>query len=174
MVKLRQDRLFVFAAIFANICFGQAGRGELFGLIQDPSGLAIPKAKVVVEAQATLAKYSAFSDERGEYHVLGLAAGQYVVTVNSPGLRAYRLSGLTLRLSDRVSLNVKLEIGNSIPFFPDPKSSSHLPVPPVRTNRAPGAAPGPRWEVGGAFPRRRGGWEFPPGDFQKLPHPGRR
>ncbi len=112
MVKLRQDRLFVFAAIFANICFGQAGRGELFGLIQDPSGLAIPRAKVVVEAQATLAKYSAFSDERGEYHVLGLAAGQYVVTVKFPGFRPYRLFGLTLRLSDRVSLNVKLEIGN--------------------------------------------------------------
>ena len=33
----------------AGMCFGQAGRAELFGTIQDPLGLAIPKAKVEAE-----------------------------------------------------------------------------------------------------------------------------
>jgi hypothetical protein len=92
-------------------CFGQAGRAELSGTIQDPSDLPVPKAKVEAEDQATMFRYSAVSDERGEYHVLGLPAGQYVLTVEQPGFHKYRQSGITLRLADRTALDVKLELG---------------------------------------------------------------
>ena len=97
----------------AGVCFGQAGRAELFGKIQDPSGLAIPKAKVEAEDQATMVHYGVTSDERGEYHILGLPAGQYALTVEQPGLRTYRQTGVTLRLGDRTGLDVKLEIGQA-------------------------------------------------------------
>jgi hypothetical protein len=97
----------------ATMCFGQAGRAELFGTIQDPAGLAVAKAKVDIEDQATMVRYSGVSDERGEYHFLGLAAGQYVLTVEQPGFRTYRQSGITLRLGDRTRLDVKLDIGQA-------------------------------------------------------------
>ena len=58
-----------------------------------------------------MVRYSAVSDERGEYHVLGLPAGQYVLTVEQPGFRMYRQSGITLRLGDRTALDVKLQVG---------------------------------------------------------------
>ena len=58
-----------------------------------------------------MVRYSAVSDERGEYHILGLPAGQYVLTVEQPGFRTYRQSGITLRLADRTALDVKLEVG---------------------------------------------------------------
>jgi hypothetical protein len=100
------------SSIFASmLCFGQAGRAELFGTIQDPSGLPVPKAKVGAEDQATMVRYSAVSGERGEYHILGLPAGQYMLTVEQPGFRKYRQSGITLRLADATSLDVKLEVG---------------------------------------------------------------
>jgi hypothetical protein len=92
-------------------CFGQAGRAELFGAIQDPSGLPVARAKVQAEDQATMVRYSAVSDERGEYHVLGLPAGLYVLTVEQPGFHLYRQSGITLRLADRTAIDVKLEVG---------------------------------------------------------------
>ena len=95
----------------AASCFGQAGRAELFGTIQDPSGLAVAKAKVQAEEAATAARFTTLSDERGEYHLIGLAAGQYVLTVEQPGFRTYRQSGITLRIDDRTALTVKLEIG---------------------------------------------------------------
>src|SRR5436190_20943435 len=60
-----------------------------------------------------MARYPSVSDERGEYHLLGLPAGQYVVTVEQPGFRVYRQSGITLRLADRTALDVKLEVGQS-------------------------------------------------------------
>src|SRR5260370_30476658 len=102
----------LFGLILAStLCFGQAGRSELFGAIQDPSGLPVPKAKVEAKHQGTTTLYSAGSDERGEYHILGLPAGRYVLRVQQPGFRLYRQSGITLRLADRTALDVKLEVG---------------------------------------------------------------
>jgi hypothetical protein len=95
----------------AASCFGQAGRAELFGLIQDPSNLPVPNAKAEAEDHATMVHYSAVSNERGEYHILGLPAGQYVLTVQQPGFHTYRQSGITLRLADQTQLDVKLEVG---------------------------------------------------------------
>ena len=97
--------------VASALCYGQAGRAELFGVIQDPSGLPVLKAKVEAEDQATSVRYAATSNERGEYHILGLPAGQYVLTVEQPGFRTYRQSGITLRLGDRTSLYVKLRLG---------------------------------------------------------------
>jgi hypothetical protein len=92
-------------------CFGQAGRAELSGSIVDPTGLAVTKAKVTAEDQATTARYAVVSDDRGEYHIVGLPPGEYLLTVEQPGFHTYRRSGIVLRLADRVSIDVKLEVG---------------------------------------------------------------
>src|ERR1035437_4032506 len=104
---------FVLAALatFSPACFGQAGKAELFGTIQDPQGLAVTKAHVAGEQQATGARSDAITDDRGDYHLLGLAAGQYVLTVEKPGFRAYKQEGITLRIGDQIRLGVKLELG---------------------------------------------------------------
>ena len=62
-------------AALSPCCFGQAGKAELFGAIQDPEGLAAAQAKVTSEEQATGARFDVLTDDRGEYHLLGLAAG---------------------------------------------------------------------------------------------------
>jgi hypothetical protein len=108
------DRLIVLSlgVIFASaLCFGQAGRAELFGTIQDPSNLPVHNAKVEAEDQATMVRYGAVSDERGEYHILGLPPSQYVLTIQQPGFHLYRQSGITLRLADRTLIDAKLEVG---------------------------------------------------------------
>ncbi len=93
------------------LCFGQAGRAELFGTILDPSGLPVPKARVEAEDQATAIRYAVLSGERGEYHLLGLPAGGYTFTVEQVGFHLYRQTGITLRLGDRIAIDVKLEAG---------------------------------------------------------------
>jgi hypothetical protein len=94
-------------------CLGQAGKAELFGAIQDPQGLAAVQAKVTSEERATGARFDVLTDDRGEYHLLGLAAGQYVLTVEKPGFRPYRQEGIALRIGDQIRLNVKLELGQA-------------------------------------------------------------
>ncbi len=102
----------LFSALLACHCaLAQAGRAELFGTIQDPAGLAVPKAAITAEDQATMARYSGVSDEAGEYHLLGLPAGSYTLTVERPGFRLLRQTGITLRLGGRTQLDVKLEVG---------------------------------------------------------------
>src|SRR5215470_11642716 len=91
----------------------QAGRAELFGVIRDPSGLGVPGAAIQAEDQATMVRYSGTSDERGEYHLVGLPASNYVVTVEQPGFRTYRQSGITLRLAERTALDLTLQIGQT-------------------------------------------------------------
>src|SRR4029077_2108637 len=112
MSKQIQGFLPVFLALISasTLCFGQAGRAELFGTIQDPMSLGVPNAKVDAEDQATMVRYSATSDEHGAYHILGLPSGQYVLSVEQPGFRTYKQSGVTLRLGDKISLDVKLEV----------------------------------------------------------------
>src|SRR5258708_7622659 len=97
----------------STLCFGQAGRAELFGVIRDPSDLAVANAKVEARDQATMARYAARANERGEYHILGLPSAKYVLTVEQPGFRMYRQSGITLRLADRTAIDVRLEVGQS-------------------------------------------------------------
>ncbi|WP_031498648.1 TonB-dependent receptor [Bryobacter aggregatus] len=104
-------RQFLCCILCAVPGFAQAGRSELFGAIQDPAGLPIAKALVEVEDQATATRSSTRTDERGEYHLLGLAAGQYLLKVEQPGFRRYRQTGIRLRLADRTLLNVTLEVG---------------------------------------------------------------
>src|SRR5215470_9258067 len=91
----------------------QAGRAELFGVIRDASGLPVAGAVIQAEDQATMARHSGTSDVRGEYHQVGLPAGNYVVTVEQPGFRMYRQSGVTLRLAERVVLDAPLQVGQT-------------------------------------------------------------
>ena len=92
-------------------CFGQAGKAELFGAILDPTGLPIANAKVQAIEQATEAAFATTSNDRGEYHLLGLPAGRYVLTVEQPGFRTYRQSGIRLRIADQTAMNVSLALG---------------------------------------------------------------
>jgi len=94
-------------------CFAQAGKSELFGTVQDPSGLPVLNAKVSADELATGAQFKATTTERGEYHLLGLPVGQYSLTIELPGFRTYKQTGITLRAADQTQLNVQLEIGQS-------------------------------------------------------------
>ena len=92
-------------------CFGQAGRTELFGTITDPFNLPVPNAKVTAEEEATSARFAATTDERGVYHLLGLPAGNYKLSVELPGFRMQRQSGIDLRIADHTELDVQIQVG---------------------------------------------------------------
>ena len=105
--------MLVAGALFPTVAVSQAGRAELSGVIRDPSGLAVAGAAIQAEDQATMVRYSGTSDDRGEYHLVGLPASNYVVTVEQPGFRMYRQSGITLRLAERTVLDMTLQIGQT-------------------------------------------------------------
>jgi hypothetical protein len=113
MCRLQALSALAALAVLPPRCFPQAGKAELFGAVQDPQGLAVAAAKVTSQEKATGARFAVATGDRGEYHLLGLAAGEYVLTVEKPGFRPYRQQGLALRLGDQVQLNVTLELGQA-------------------------------------------------------------
>lgn len=94
-------------------CFGQAGKAELFGTIQDPSGSAVAKARVTGEESGTGARFEVPTDGQGAYHLLGLPSGRYVLRIEKDGFRPYQQTGITLRIGDQTRLDVKLEVGQA-------------------------------------------------------------
>ena len=104
-------RVWVALFILALPCFGQAGKAELFGSVQDPAGLGISGVKVTGEEQATGSRVDVTTNDHGNYHLLGLPSGQYALAVEKPGFRPYRQTGITLRIGDQTRLDVKLELG---------------------------------------------------------------
>ena len=115
MNKSKQGLLILLSGLIcvSTFCLGQSGRAELFGAIQDPTGLPIAGAKVEAEYQDTQVRYPVTSDERGQYHLLGLPAGTYTVSVEAKGFRILRQMGLTLRIGDQTELNLKLQVGQA-------------------------------------------------------------
>jgi hypothetical protein len=108
---IQAPQVLAMLAVSSLACFGQAGKSELFGTVQDPSSLTVKGAKVSADELATGAKFQTTSGERGEYHLLGLPAGQYSVSVEQPGFRTYNRTGVALRLADQIQLNLQLQIG---------------------------------------------------------------
>ncbi len=96
--------------VLASGVFAQA---ELTGVIRDPAGLPVPDAAVTAQEQSTAAQFRAISGPRGEYHLLGLPAGEYTLAVERAGFRPYRRHGITLRAGDQRTLEAALEIGGA-------------------------------------------------------------
>ena len=112
MTATRTLACILLAAGAARLCLAQAGRAELFGNVTDPAGLPVAAAVVFAEDRATAARYATATGNRGEYHILGLPPGEYVLTVEQPAFRVYRQSGITLRVGDRTAISVQLEVGS--------------------------------------------------------------
>src|SRR4051794_1801021 len=94
--------------------WAQAGKAELFGTIQDASGGGIAEAIVTGQQEGTNARFESSTNSRGEYHLLGLPAGQYQLSVEKQSFRPYQQSGITLRISDQVQLDVQLQLGQGL------------------------------------------------------------
>ena len=103
--------LFIMLSVAVLACFGQAGKATLSGAVDDPSGLPVSGAQVQAEEQSTRASFPSTTNESGQYRLLGLRPGEYVLTVKQPGFKTYRQSGIILRIEDRTIQNVRLEVG---------------------------------------------------------------
>lgn len=95
----------------SSLCHAQSGKAELMGSVADPSARPVSAARVELKNQATEAAFRAISDGRGEYHLVGVPAGSYILSVSKEGFDTYRQSGIVLRLDDRVNLDVALTVG---------------------------------------------------------------
>jgi hypothetical protein len=113
MSRIRYTAILALSVLLATTlpAPAQSGHAELFGSIEDPSGLPVPQAKITATEQSTGIKTEIVSDGQGEYHLIGLPAGAYTLTAEKTGFRPYEQTGITLRIGDQIRQDIKLEIG---------------------------------------------------------------
>jgi hypothetical protein len=91
--------------------FGQEVRGSITGRVVDGTDAAVVGAKVTVTNLSMNTSTSVKTDEGGTYSVFYLMPGKYSVTVEGQGFKKYVNQGIEVRVSDKLTLDLQLEIG---------------------------------------------------------------
>jgi hypothetical protein len=85
--------------------------GGLVGNVTDPSGSAIPAAKVTINHAATGIMREAVTNESGTYRFSTIPPGMYSVRVHAEGFRAFNQSGVEVSANNLTRIDTRLEIG---------------------------------------------------------------
>lgn len=101
----------VLALTFSAIA--QDTRGTFTGTVTDPSGAAIAGAKLTAQNTQTNVAVQGTSGSDGSYMIPYLLPGPYTVTVESQGFKKLIRQGIELRISEKVTLDLRLEIGTT-------------------------------------------------------------
>src|SRR5256885_3890229 len=91
----------------------QEFRSTLNGRILDPSGAAVPNAKLIVTNTDTGAHFDTVSSAQGFYTVPFLAPGPYAVQVEASGFKKYLHGGINIQTGAAVTEDVRLEVGST-------------------------------------------------------------
>ena len=81
--------------------------GNIQGRVEDPSGAAIPQAKIALLNLATQASAATTTDARGGFRFLSLAPGPYKITAEAPG---FAKAEATVNLDTNQNLNVPISV----------------------------------------------------------------
>jgi outer membrane receptor protein involved in Fe transport len=99
--------------LFNAIAVAQVSSGSLVGTVLDPSGAAVPKAKVEVKNLETNVVSSTTTDDQGAYRVNNLVAGNYSITASASGFSTSTLQNVTVDANKIATANVTLQVGTT-------------------------------------------------------------
>jgi hypothetical protein len=86
--------------------------GTLGGTVLDPTGAAVPKAKIsITNTDRKQVVRTVTTDASGTYSVPLIPIGNYSLKVEAQGFKANEITGIVLNVNDDLKFNVKLEVG---------------------------------------------------------------
>src|SRR5437868_9785240 len=102
--------LSVLLIVTSSPLFAQRINGDISGTVTDPTGSAVVNAAVRVQNVATGQKASTQTNETGFYRLIGLAPGQYRLTVEAPGFKTSERPA-TVAIALVTQANFQLQVG---------------------------------------------------------------
>ncbi|MEI9972517.1 MAG: TonB-dependent receptor [Ignavibacteriota bacterium] len=99
-------------ALAGSLLHAQTSFGRISGSVTDPSGAAVPGAKIVIVNMDTQALRTAQSDNSGDYAVTNLSIGNYRVEATKEGFQSQSQLGLVLVADGHLTVNLKLSVGS--------------------------------------------------------------
>jgi hypothetical protein len=97
-------------ALLNTGAYGQE-TASIVGTVTDPTGSAIPNAKVSITNEETGLVHAYTTNATGNYAATELPIGHYDVRVEAAGFKAYQKHGVTLEVNATVRADASLEIG---------------------------------------------------------------
>ena len=91
----------------------QIQNGQLTGTVTDPSGAAVPNAKVTIANQATNLAVTATTNQTGFYTVKELPVGTYKITVEASGFKTFTDAGVLLEAGTIAHVDAKMVLGQA-------------------------------------------------------------
>lgn len=85
--------------------------GQISGTVTDPDGALVAGAEVIVANTDTGVKFQTVTTNSGRFVVPLLPPGNYQLSVSLAGFQTYQRTGLTVRTSESITLEVGLRIG---------------------------------------------------------------
>lgn len=85
--------------------------GRVSGTVQDATGAVIVGARVTVTNSDTGAIRTAVTDAIGTYAFADLPVGRYDISIENPGFRPYRHTGVILYVDSAFLIDAKLQLG---------------------------------------------------------------
>ncbi len=96
------------------LLWAQGSNASISGIVEDPTGAAVPNAELTLRALSTGAVAKTTSGSDGLYAFPNLLAGFYELTASARGFRDYEQKGISINLNEKVRLDVKLELGTAV------------------------------------------------------------
>jgi hypothetical protein len=103
-----------FAIAIAFACttlLAQTDRGTISGTVTDPSGAAIPGAKITAVQVGTNSNFATVSTSTGDFTIPSLPVGEYMVRVEQEGFKASVTKGITITSGSAARVAATLEVG---------------------------------------------------------------
>src|SRR6516225_8383264 len=111
MLSLRRT-LVLLAAIFLPVtAFAQTS--TISGTVYDPSGAVVGGADVTALNEATGVEFKQVTNEVGLYSFPSIGVGTYTVTVELPGFKTAKRTGITLNTGTPSVQNFNLALGGA-------------------------------------------------------------
>ena len=103
--------LLICTAFLGSALFAQQDMGVITGVVTDPTGAAVPGARVTVTNRETNETRSVETAETGAYTIGPLRIGRYDVAVEKQGFKKAVWNDIELHAQDRVRADLRLEVG---------------------------------------------------------------
>jgi len=101
----------ILALLIASAAIAQDPRGSIVGKVSDKSGAGMPGLEVHATNQATGVTVSGKTSSAGDFNIPFLIPGTYTVKAESAGFKKFVRSGIEVRVSESVGVEINMEVG---------------------------------------------------------------
>jgi hypothetical protein len=138
--------LAVILALTVPSGWAQTTTATLYGTLTDPSGGAVPGARITLQNADTGASFTAESDNLGGFTSTFLPAGNYTITVEAAGFKRYSEVGVLLSAAQTLRRTFPMTLGqvsetisvtSEIPLIQTATSNQQIQFSPMQVRELP-------------------------------------